>query len=523
MNPATSWARGAYDHEGTFQTRRGHGALPRRCESRLSGVCSCTARRLVAGTPGLGGVELVADRRRRCARPAAWWTGCATAGWTSSPTARGPIVPREALAGLAGDARVRVFEGPGSGTTSLLLNTREGPFADARAAPAGGRGRSTATPSSREGELGHADPTTTLFRGGFAGWPERGVAAAPAARAAARRVAAHALSSPNGPRPSGAACAASSGPCSRRAGVDLVVESAPTRRDSARAWRPDVGRVLPVDARHALRPVREPPDPVRTPPRRGPRAAALRSGRTTTWCRLATALGAPDPAARRRLASDDPASAARQGGALSSLSSSPDAWLLPPPALTASRSVPTGTTWASGGRASTLPRSPGRCGPRAGPAAPAPVPGAPHAPRHGSEGGRGPLPAEAGWNATLVLDNGKAGVWTVASLKVFERLGCPEIVGLDDKGRCIVLTSYSGKWTPIDTVRDGKWLGGIALADVDPEASGKELYVAGREGQHLPARPARRRAPRRLPRRRAARPGVNILLAGDLGPDVSWR
>ncbi|MBL8761483.1 MAG: hypothetical protein JNL50_09295 [Phycisphaerae bacterium] len=74
------------------------------------------------------------------------------------------------------------------------------------------------------------------------------------------------------------------------------------------------------------------------------------------------------------------------------------------------------------------------------------------------------------------------GVWTVECLPVFERFGCPEIVALDDKGRCTVLNSYSGKWTPWVAVQDGDWLGGIAHADVDPRRPGRELYVGGKRG-----------------------------------------
>lgn len=92
------------------------------------------------------------------------------------------------------------------------------------------------------------------------------------------------------------------------------------------------------------------------------------------------------------------------------------------------------------------------------------------------------LPAPAGWNATLVLDNAGVGVWTVNVMKVFPYYGCPEIVGIDDLGRCQVLWSYSGKWTPVTTVADGKWLGGLALADVDERVPGRELYTGSQQG-----------------------------------------
>lgn len=93
-----------------------------------------------------------------------------------------------------------------------------------------------------------------------------------------------------------------------------------------------------------------------------------------------------------------------------------------------------------------------------------------------------PVEALAGWGGTLVIDEGTTGIWTCAVTKVFPHYGCPEIVGIDDLGRCQVLWSYSGKWTPVTTIADGKWLGGIAIADVDPRIEGKELYTGSQQG-----------------------------------------
>lgn len=92
-----------------------------------------------------------------------------------------------------------------------------------------------------------------------------------------------------------------------------------------------------------------------------------------------------------------------------------------------------------------------------------------------------PLPAPAGFNAYLVHQS-DVGIWTVKCLPILERYGCPEIVALDDRGRCTLLISYSGKWTPWLAVQDGLWLGGITHADVDPGRPGNELYVGGQRG-----------------------------------------
>lgn len=95
-----------------------------------------------------------------------------------------------------------------------------------------------------------------------------------------------------------------------------------------------------------------------------------------------------------------------------------------------------------------------------------------------------PQPPEgrSGWRAELVLDQPEAGVWTVACAKVYRQYGCPEIVALDDLGRLHVVWSYSGKWTPVSTVHDGKWLGGLVQSDLDPRVPGAELYTGSANG-----------------------------------------
>ena len=96
--------------------------------------------------------------------------------------------------------------------------------------------------------------------------------------------------------------------------------------------------------------------------------------------------------------------------------------------------------------------------------------------------GEAPLPAQAGWHASLVIDNGGVGIWTVKSYQFLEHLACPEVVGLDDKGRCHVLMSYSGRWKPISVLHDGSWLGGLAHGDVDPRVDGTEVYTGSQRG-----------------------------------------
>ena len=130
-----------------------------------------------------------------------------------------------------------------------------------------------------------------------------------------------------------------------------------------------------------------------------------------------------------------------------------------------------------------------------------------------------PLPTEAeGWDASLVVDNEPAGVWTVGAFPFFAQYGSPEVIGLDDRGRCLVCVLYSGKWTPTPIIEDGKWLGGLAHGDVDPRIEGAELYTGGQNGNLYQVVPY----PNGVMdyRRIAYLPGreIHTLVAGDLDP-----
>ncbi|MEQ8765125.1 MAG: ABC transporter substrate-binding protein [Planctomycetota bacterium] len=94
------------------------------------------------------------------------------------------------------------------------------------------------------------------------------------------------------------------------------------------------------------------------------------------------------------------------------------------------------------------------------------------------------LECAEGWECALVLDNGKTGIWTVDAFNVFPQYGTPEIIGLDDEGRCHVMIGYSGKWTDKEVIHDGAWLGGLSFGDIDPRIEGPELYTGGQKG-HL--------------------------------------
>jgi hypothetical protein len=133
---------------------------------------------------------------------------------------------------------------------------------------------------------------------------------------------------------------------------------------------------------------------------------------------------------------------------------------------------------------------------------------------------QGQVPLESGsdWNATLALDTGGPGVWTVEPLQVFGQYASPELLALDDQGRCHVLVSYSGKWADRTTVNDGQWLGALAHADVDESIDGAEVYVAGKSGDVYQVIPNREgEVGSRLIANLDARE-VHTLVAGDLIP-----
>ena len=137
--------------------------------------------------------------------------------------------------------------------------------------------------------------------------------------------------------------------------------------------------------------------------------------------------------------------------------------------------------------------------------------------------GRVVLPGTSGWEASLVIDNKGVGIWTVDSFQVFEQYACPEVVGLDNDGRCHVLASYSGRWTPITAVHDTKWLGGLADGDVDPRTAGSEIYVGSQRGNlyqivAYPHAALDNRLIAHLPGRE-----IHTIVAGDLDPRTKGR
>lgn len=140
--------------------------------------------------------------------------------------------------------------------------------------------------------------------------------------------------------------------------------------------------------------------------------------------------------------------------------------------------------------------------------------------------GRAEVPLESAspdWRATLVVDNDSVGIWTVRAYPVYDIYATPEIVGLDDLGRCHVLTGYSGKWKDQTTIHDQLWLGGLTYDDLDPRTEGGEIYTGGKRGNLFQVRAY---GTGDLDNRLIAQlPGkeIHTLIAGDVDPRTAGR
>ncbi|MHC4957438.1 MAG: ABC transporter substrate-binding protein [Planctomycetota bacterium] len=511
INPAFIVGPGAYSHEGSFRAAVGSGPY-RLVDQRANEVYAFEAHAgWWGGAPAIPRIEMLVAKSDPVAMLRRGEIDLAADG-------SGPIIDRDALRALADDPAYHVSSGPGSATTLLVFNTARGPFAGIAL-----RRRCAAAIDRAElvekGEQGWAEAATTLFSPGRAGWPRerRGQAAGAAAGAAGRDVPAVLL--------------LGSAPSRRiarhlgllesqlaRAGVRMRVETAADRADYVRRLRAGAYDLLLKSTYGA------PYDPYITLQTLFlERPSGTASSSPPVWNDtglrglLHEAFAAP--AEQRR------AFFARMQARLDD-----EVPLVP---LFRSKRVAVSAAWVRGVRvgidgydlglasvkAGELPRRPSLLAvpEAAAPAAQAlaPVAEAVTDPRKGEVRLDGAAPD---WRAFLMLDNKGVGVWTVKPFQVFANLGCPEVVGLDDKGVCHVMVSYSGKWTPIDTVNDGKWLGGLAHGDIDPRIDGAELYTGSQRGNiyQVVAHPHRAIDNRLI----AHLPGLEIhtILAGELDP-----
>jgi hypothetical protein len=136
--------------------------------------------------------------------------------------------------------------------------------------------------------------------------------------------------------------------------------------------------------------------------------------------------------------------------------------------------------------------------------------------------GEVPLPAATGWRAFSIHDS-DAGVWYAQIDKVVDAYGQNEVIATDDRGRWLLLTVYSGKWTAHQVNPDGQWLAPSRSTDLDPRAPGRELYAAGLGGSvhriTLEPEPHGRFRLRSVEIGHAAGEEFHTVLAGDLTPE----
>lgn len=110
-------------------------------------------------------------------------------------------------------------------------------------------------------------------------------------------------------------------------------------------------------------------------------------------------------------------------------------------------------------------------------------------------GGEVPLPkASAEWNAFHLFTSDTWRVHAIGAGHLTRPDGPPEVLFLDELGRCILLTGDSGKYSPRVVVEDSASMSAWAAGDLDPRVPGTELYVGGGSGHvhRVNARPKRR-------------------------------
>lgn len=230
VNPWHYVPPAAFDHEGFFRNTVGTG--PFRLVAEEPGVSQGYEAHASwwKGVPGVGRVEAKL-------LPNAWRENhevlrAVLAGEVDlAADGEGPVIPRDELPRVEAMPGFRVWRSPGSSVHYLVLNPSPGPFADRDA-----RLRFAAAVDRAElvakGELGYAEPTTTFFRGGFAGWPAAGRTAAPSGPAPAGRTPLRLLL-PAGATPRLGRLGSLLAAQAARAGFDLAVEAAKDAADYA--------------------------------------------------------------------------------------------------------------------------------------------------------------------------------------------------------------------------------------------------------------------------------------------------
>ena len=94
-----------------------------------------------------------------------------------------------------------------------------------------------------------------------------------------------------------------------------------------------------------------------------------------------------------------------------------------------------------------------------------------------------PLPGAApSWNAFHLFTSDTWRLHSIGAGHLTHEHDSPQVIVLDEKGRCVILQGDSGKWSSGVAVEDGTPMSAWARGDLDPRIAGPELYVGGRSG-----------------------------------------
>ena len=94
-----------------------------------------------------------------------------------------------------------------------------------------------------------------------------------------------------------------------------------------------------------------------------------------------------------------------------------------------------------------------------------------------------PVEALAGWNARLAYDAQGLEILGIQAREVFPQYAAPELVALDEGGRCHVLVADGSRCVPRTVVLDGSPLGCLTQGDFDRQVAGDELYAGAGRGR----------------------------------------
>ena len=86
-----------------------------------------------------------------------------------------------------------------------------------------------------------------------------------------------------------------------------------------------------------------------------------------------------------------------------------------------------------------------------------------------------------GWEG-VVIHEAESRIAHIRAEKIFKQNATPDLLALEDQGRCTILSGGTGKWTATPTIEEFAPIGSVAVGDLDPRVPGDEIYVGTRNG-----------------------------------------